>query len=257
MYLLNINLVNPIIMKKLILSVAIFVTTLVSTYAQTADEVINKYLTTIGGKEKINAVKSINMETVVNYGGMEIPVIVHMDKEGKMLVKVNFQGNEFTQMAFDGTTGWMMNQMTMKAEKMESETIENMKNSTKKDFFSPFLNYKENGYKAEYIGKETKEGTLCHKIKLTQTPLIVDGASVENVSFYYFDAQENIIILSETEAKAGPNKGTMISSPQSNYQEVNGIYFPFTVNMEGQDLEVKKITLNTPIDVKELEFKAE
>mgnify|MGYP000754514823 CR=1 FL=1 len=39
---------------------------------------------------------------------------------------------------------------------------------------------------AEYLGKETKEGTECFKIKLTKTPITVAGKKEENVVFYYF-----------------------------------------------------------------------
>jgi hypothetical protein len=38
---------------------------------------------------------------------------------------------------------------------------------------------------------------------------------------------------------------------------VEGIYFPFTLNQFGQELTVKKISLNSPIDSKSLEFKSE
>jgi hypothetical protein len=49
----------------------------------------------------------------------------------------------------------------------------------------------------------------------------------------------------------------MATSKMSNYQEVNGIYFPFTMNQFGQEMTVKNITLNQSIDPKALEFKSE
>jgi hypothetical protein len=49
----------------------------------------------------------------------------------------------------------------------------------------------------------------------------------------------------------------MATSKMSNYQEVEGIYFPFTMNQFGQEMTVKKITLNSAIDSKALEFKTE
>jgi hypothetical protein len=52
-------------------------------------------------------------------------------------------------------------------------------------------------------------------------------------------------------------KGQMATAKMSNYQEVDGIYFPFTMNQFGQEMTVKKITLNAAIDPKALEFKAE
>ncbi len=246
-------------MKKISLFVSslILLLGITEAQAQTADEVINKYIETIGGKEKLVALKSIKMEMVANYQGMEIPVEVNTDKEGKMIVKLNLMGKEMTQMAFDGTTGWSTNMMTMKPEKMSSEDLENIKNTAGKDFPDPFLNYKDKGYKIEYLGKDTKEGTECHKIKLTKLPQLVNGEKVDDVSFFYFDTVDNIIVSSETEIKEGPMKGQMAISKSSNYQEVEGIFFPFTVNQFGQEMTVKKITLNQPIDSKSLEFKSE
>jgi outer membrane lipoprotein-sorting protein len=168
-------------MKKLFLLVSTLVFTLsfVSVQAQTADEIINKYIETIGGKEKLATLNGVKMEMVANYQGMEIPVEVTSTKDGKMLVKINLMGKEMTQVAFDGTTGWSTNGMTMKAEKMDSETLDNMKKTAGKDFPDPFLNYKDKGYSAEYVGKETKEGTECHKVKLTKLPQTINGEKVD------------------------------------------------------------------------------
>jgi len=246
-------------MKKISLFVSSLILLLGTTQvlAQNADEVINKYIETIGGKQKLEALSSTKMELVANYQGMEIPVEVSNSKDGKMLVKINLMGKEMTQVAFDGVSGWSTNMMTMKAEKMASEDIENMKNTATRDFPDPFLNYQQKGYKAEYIGKETKEGTDCHKIKLTKLPQSVNGEKIDDVTFYYFDTENNVIVMSEAEIKEGPMKGQMATSKMSNYQEVDGIYFPFTMNQFGQEMTVKKITLNIAIDSKALEFKAE
>jgi hypothetical protein len=246
-------------MKKLSLLVKTLVIVLgiSNAHAQTADEVVDKYIETIGGKQKLEAVTSTKMELVANYQGMEIPVEVSNSKDGKMLVKINLMGKEMTQVAFDGTTGWSTNMMTMKAEKMPSEEIENMKNTAAKDFPDPFLNYKQKGYTAEYIGKETKEGTECHKLKLTKLPKTVNGEKLQDVTFYYFDTENNVIVMTESEMQEGQMKGQMATAKMSNYQEVDGIYFPFTMNQFGQEMTVKKITLNAAIDPKALEFKAE
>lgn len=246
-------------MKKISLFLGTLIVLLGTTRieAQTADEIISKYIETIGGKEKLAALKSIKMEMVANYQGMEIPVEVFTDKDGKMLVKLNLMGKEMTQMAFDGSTGWSTNMMTMKPEKMSSEDLENIKNTAGRDFPDPFLNYKDKGYKIEYLGKDTKEGTECHKIKLTKLPQLVNGEKVDDVSFFYFDTTDNIIVCSETEIKEGPMKGQMSTSKSSNYQEVEGLFFPFTLNQFGQEMSVKKIILNQPIDTKSLEFKSE
>ncbi|NHM01887.1 outer membrane lipoprotein-sorting protein [Flavobacterium difficile] len=242
-------------LKTLIASAAILFTSLTST-AQTADEIITKYFENIGGKEKLSKVNSFKMSMVTNYNGMEIPVEVFNDKTGKMYVKINFQGKEITQIAFDGKTGWSTNFMTMKAEKLDSETTENMLSQIK-DFPDPFLNYKEKGFKVEFLGKETKEGTECFKIKLTKDPITVAGKKEENVTFYYFDTENYVPIMTEAEIKEGPSKGQISTSTMGDYQEVDGLFFPFTMNQGGQAMTVKKILINPTVDAKEFEMKTE
>ncbi|MGL2986819.1 outer membrane lipoprotein-sorting protein [Flavobacterium sp. RSSA_27] len=227
-----------------------------SLIAQTADEIISKYITTIGGAEKLNALKSVKMEMVANAQGMEIPVEIFQEKGGKMAVKLNFQGKEITQMASDGETMWSTNFMTMKAEKLDAESTANAKLSNA-DFPDPFLDYKSKGYSAEFMGKETKEGTECFKIKFTKKPIMVDGVKSDDVTYYFFETENNLPIAAETEIKQGPSKGQKSTSTMSDYQEVDGIYFPFSMNQGGQVMKVKKITLNPTVDPKVYVFPAQ
>ncbi|WP_309609382.1 outer membrane lipoprotein-sorting protein [Flavobacterium sp.] len=224
--------------------------------AQTADEIINKFVTTTGGAEKWKALKGVKMEMTTNQGGMEIPVEVVQLPGGKMYVKINLQGKEITQMAYDGTSMWTTNFMTMKAEKSDAEATSNMKLNDQ-DFPEALLDYKSKGYSAEYIGKETKEGAECYKIKFTKKPTMVAGVKTDDVSFYYFETENNLVIASETEIKEGPMKGQKSTSTMSDYQEVDGLFFPFSISQFGQPLKVKKITLNPVVDAKTFAFPAQ
>jgi uncharacterized Zn ribbon protein len=224
--------------------------------AQNADEIISKYITNIGGAEKLKALKGVKMEMSVNNGGMEIPVDVVQLPGGKMYVKINLQGKEITQMASNGTTLWSMNFTTMKPEKLDAESTANAILSNG-DFPDALLDYKTKGYKIELMGKETKEGTECFKIKLTKKPITVDGVKVDDIAYYFFDTENYLPIATETEIKQGPMKGQKSLSTMSDYQEVDGIYFPFAMNQGGQPLKVKKISTNPVVDAKMFEFPAQ
>lgn len=245
-------------MKTLKLAVILFLFSITGSavFAQNADEIITKYITSIGGADKLKTVKGIKMEMSVNAQGMEIPVEMVQLAGGKMYLKLNLQGKEMTQMASDGTTIWTTNFMTMKAEKADAETTANAKLSSA-DFPDALLDYKSKGYSVEYIGKETKEGTECYKVKLTKKPISVDGIKVDDVTYYFFDSENNLAIATETEIKEGPMKGEKSLSTMSDYQEVDGLYFPFAMNQGGQDLKIKKITLNPVVDEKAFAFPTE
>ena len=234
---------------KITLFTLLFVSLSVSSFAQNVDEIISKYITTIGGAEKLNALKGIKMEMTTNAQGMEIPVEMVMVKGGKMYVKINLQGKEITQMGYDGTSMWNTNFMTMKAEKMDAEMSSNMQLNNA-DFPDALLDYKSKGYNAEYVGKETKEGTECYKVKFTKKPTMQAGVKTDDITYYFFDTENNLPIATETEIKEGPSKGQKSTSTMSDYQEVDGIYFPFSMNQGGQELKVKKISTNPQVDEK-------
>ena len=162
------------------------------------------------------------------------------------------------QVAFDGETAWGWNMMGQVAEKMEAENVENMKRAIK-EFPDPFLNYKENGFAVEKLENDTIEGTECFKIKITKEPMLVEGEDVENITYYYFDTENYVPILQETEIKQGQAKGMTSQTFYSDYQEVNGIYFPFsfTQGVKGypqQTINIKSIDVNPEIDKSILAF---
>ena len=225
----------------------------VAVNAQSVDDILAKYFENTGGMDKWKNLTGIKMSAKVNQMGMDIPLTIYQMKDGRTATVITFQGKEMKQGVYDGTNLWSTNFMTMKAEKSDAESTENFK-TTLGDFPDPFLDYKSKGYKAELIGKETVEGTECFKIKLTRKPLMVDGKQEENASFYFFDANDYVPILTETEAKSGPGKGMISQSKMSDYQEVNGLLFPFSMTMtmkgagQSQTILTTAVELNPKVD---------
>jgi hypothetical protein len=220
-------------------------------YAQTADEIIENYLEMIGGREKLAAVQAVKMTAKVKAQGMELPITMYQKAPGKQRMDLTFQGQKITQMCFDGETGWSTNFMTMEAEKWDAEQSMVMKSEM--DFPNAFLNYKERGHVLTLEGEETIEGAECYKIKVVKKPLIIDGQEEENISFYFFDKEVFIPIMQREFAKTGQMKGQASETYFSDYQEVEGVYFPYTVSqkMGGQSVfafSVDTLTVNEEID---------
>ncbi len=232
-------------LKSILVALILAITT--SFHAQTADEIINNYFENTGGKENWDKLEGVEMVGVMKVQNMEIPFEQVSTKDGKQVVTIELQGSRMVWSAFDGETAWQRNQMTMEAEKSDNEATENMKKQSK-DFPDPFLNYKDKGYAIELIGKETVDGTETFKIKLTKDPITVNGESKPNISHYYFDTENFVPIIMETEITEGPMKGKVSKSSISDYQEINGVYFPFTISNEFQTLNFKEIKLNPEVD---------
>ena len=244
-------------MKKLFLLITLALTVAYS-QAQTADEILNRYFENTGGISRWKALKGVKITASVNQGGMEIPITQYRMSDGRQAVVINFQGKEIKQQVFDGTNLWSHNFMTMKAEKSDAESTQNFK-QTLGDFPDAFLDYKTKGYKVELMGKETVEGSECFKIKLTKKPIMVDGKSTESISFYYFDANDFVPIMTEEEIHNGQAKGMIAQSKMSDYTDVNGLMFPFSLSegMKGsgsQGLQIKNIELNPAADASVFKF---
>ena len=246
-------------MKKVVVLLSLVATGLFA-QAQTVEEILNSYFENVGGKEKLSTLNATQMTAKVNVQGMELPVEIVNTKDGKSLMKFQFQGKELVQQAFDGETAWAHNMMTMVAEKSDAETTENMKREAG-SFPDPFLNYEEKGYKVELIGKEDMEGTPCFKVKLTKKPLMVDGQEQENVVYYFFDAENYVPLAAESMIPSGPMKGKISQQIFSDYQEVDGLYFPFSLTFQmkgeagGQSLKIDSVMINPEIDDSIFAFK--
>lgn len=211
-------------------------------YNQTADEIITKYIDRTGGIEAWSEVNATKIKATFTQGDQSVPMYIYNTRSGKQAVVFEYNKKKVTQMAFDGATMWTTNFLTMEPEISSDDMRKNML-LKRNDFPSPLLHYRENGYKAEYISTVAKNGIVAFKIKLTQEPKFVNGEEVPNESFYYFDAQNYYPIAIETTQLGQP-----VSIIMTNYQEVEGLYFPFTISQGGQPIEVKEIIINPEID---------
>lgn len=229
--------------------------------AQTADEILAKYFENTGGLDKWKALQGIKISAKVNQGGLEIPLEMVQLKDGRQMTTITFQGKEIKQGVYDGSTLWATNFINMKAEKSDAEATENFKQDIG-EFPDPFLNYKERGLKVELLGKETVDGSETYKIKLTKKPIKVDGKVTDNVVYFFFDTENFVPLMSETEITSGQAKGMISQTKMSDYQEVNGLMMAFSMTQGikgqgGQPVTVSAIELNPKVDAAGFAFPAE
>lgn len=221
--------------------------------AQDTDSVkmiLDNYFENIGGREAWSELKGIKMSAELDQQGMTIPIEVYQMADGRSATKISFQGMEINQGVFDGETLWNTNFMSMEAEKADDEATENAKR-TAKDGVSPFLNYEEKGFIIELVGSETVEGVDCYKLKVTKGKLLADGEEVDNISYTYFDKENFVPIQAEQEIMSGEMKGQMATTIFSDYQEVDGMYFAFSItnksSMGEQAIEFDEIEVNPEV----------
>lgn len=217
--------------------------------ALSVDGILDKYYQASGGRNRWDSLQNVRMNGTVTVQGMEIPVTIIQTKAGQQKVSIKFQGQETTQMAFDGKEGWSTNFMTQKPEKMDAEVNANTKQQVA-DFPDAFLHYQDKGYVATLEGKEEIEGTEAIKVKLTKNRVKVDGQSQENAVYYFFDPESYLPVAMRNTALSGQTKGASVETLLDDYREVNGLLFPFTSTVSYNGMPGETIILeNIQTDV--------
>ncbi len=230
--------------KKLIVS-ALFLMSTAFAFAQTADEIVNKNIEAMGGKDKLASIKTLKMTATVDVGpNMKAPITMFVVNNKSYRMDFEFQGMKMIQ-AIDGSDGWQINPFGGKkdAERMNPEQIRESQDQT--DIAGNLFNYKEKGSTVEYLGKEDMEGTDTYKLKLTK--------KTGDIKYYYIDAS-SYLILKETTKRKFEDKEVEGENIMSNYKKVDGVMFPFTMEArekdaaQGQAINMETVEVNPKID---------
>ncbi|MBA4259221.1 MAG: hypothetical protein C0446_08650 [Chitinophaga sp.] len=226
-------------MKKVLLSIFVLVASVISLSAQTAEEVINKYVTAIGGADKWSKIQSLKVEGQIEVQGIAIPFTMQAVHMKGMRVDAEFQGSKIIDIVTP-TKGWSQNPLMGKTS-LEAITEDELKTKLDElDVQDEFVNYKEKGSTVEYLGKEEEEGTSYHKLKLVSK----NG----NEKVYFFDLTTGLIYKEESTVK---QQGQEIKQAVKylDYQTLeNGIKMAFKSDMGMMMMVTKKVTINPTVD---------
>lgn len=226
-------------MKKILLSVLVVFAAVASLSAQTADEVINKYVAAIGGAEKWSKIQSLKVEGQIEVQGLAIPFTMQALHMKGMRVDAEFQGNIIIDITTP-TKGWSQNPLMGKTS-LEAITADELKSKLDElDVQDEFVNYKEKGSTVEFLGKEEEEGTSYYKVKLTTK----NG----NEKTYYFDLTTNLIYKEETTVKQQGQEMKQTVKYLDYKTLENGIKMAFKSDMGMMMMVTNKVTINPTID---------
>jgi hypothetical protein len=213
--------------------------------AQTADDIIARYVKAVGGMDKIQAVTTLRRTgKLTTQEGMEAKVIQENKRPNKVREQFSLQGLTGVN-AYDGANGWKIEPWMGKKDP-EPLSEEEMKAIIEDaDFDDPLVNYQQKGNKVEFAGMAQIEGTDVYKLKLT----LKNG----DTRYYYLDTDYCVPIKIEMKRMI---RGTEQESETllGDYKEVAGWYLPYSVetNVKGsqdkQKTTYEKIEANVPID---------
>ena len=209
--------------------------------AQNVDEIINKHIEAVGGKEKLSQAKSLYIENTMEVMGNQAPSTEYILEGKGYKSESEFNGAKIVN-CYTDKGGWAVNPMMGNADPQAMP--DDVYKAGKDQIYieGPLVNYAAKGNKVELLGKEGDS----YKIKVNETT-------------YYLDASTYYVTRTST-------KGDMMGQPVetvitfADYKKTDfGIVYPYTktVDLGGFTLTFKrnKVEVNKEIDPKIFEMK--
>jgi outer membrane lipoprotein-sorting protein len=214
-------------------------------HAQTIDEIISKYHESMGGLDKLKALKSIKLSGKMPTPMGDFSMVIFKKFPNLTKTEMDIQGQLMVQ-AFDGETAWMINPMmgSTEPQKLEGEMAKSIIDQS--EFEDPFIDYAAKGHEVSLEGDEIIEGVECYKIKL-----VMNQNNDEDVrtQFYFLDKELYLPLLVKTRIN-----DMEINTYMSDYQEVDEgliVAFNIEVRMEGQPsqmISIDSVEVNIEMD---------
>jgi len=230
--------------KKTLLFLSL-VSTLNKLHAQTVDDIISKYVQSIGGEHKWNMIKTIVTSGTYDYGGIVFPFTSYSKAPNLYKYIVTSNGKYFAQ-AFDGTEGWKIDGFKNETKKtiFTGKKATAMANESDVELESPLINYKKKGHNAVLEGQDTVQQQVCFKVKF-----IRNNGDTER---YFFSMKNFELLKKEMISRNEELDNGMINIFYSDYREINGIRIPFkSVSKAGDQtiltVTVEKVNMNEPV----------
>ena len=231
-------------MKKQLITLVALVAIPAFSFAQTADEVIDKHVAALGGADKIAAVKTMQYEQTMSIQGMDLTAKAAYVVGKSVRSDISVMGQQITNVV-DGDKGWMINPMAggTTAQDLPADAMKQAKGTTEPNMFQ--LAYlKADKYPYELVGKEKQNGKDVYNLKVTRP---------EGAYNYYIDATTYQLLGYKGSVEVQGQKGETTGN-YSDYKAVEGIMVPFTSDITAPGMpgtitaKLTKITFNPTVD---------
>ena len=218
--------------------------------AQTADDIIEKNLTAVGGRVALakltsrSTVGTMTLSTPAGEVSGSIEVLNQQPNKSRTLIKMDLSslgaGPMTVDQRFDGTSGYVLDSLRGNRD-ITGNQLENMKNIV---FPTPFLRYKERGATVELAGKEKVEGRDAY--------VLVFKPRSGSVARQFIDAETYLLARLVTTIEVPEFGAVEQTSDFSDFRDVDGVKIPFTVKVSSPiqrfTISVTKVEHNAGID---------
>ena len=221
--------------------------------AQTADEVIEKSITAMGGRAAMEKIKSrtmtgtLTLETPAGNIVGSVEILSAVPNKTRSLIKADLSqfgaGQLVVDQRFDGTTGYVQDSLQGNRD-ITGKQLEGMKANS---FPHPFLNYKAMGV-AVTLGAAKEKAAGRDAFVLTFQP--TSGSPVKQ----YVDAETFMPLRTVIQANAPQVGDFEQNADPSDFRVIDGVKVPFKLQLvssvQSVTMEFTKIEQNVAVDEK-------
>lgn len=183
----------------------------------TAQKIIDNYITALGGEEKLKSVKSLKINANADMMGNSVSIVMQQKEPNMMLMEMTMGGNVAVKQVFDGENGsfvQMGRQVPLDENKLKEMSIEG--------HIFPQLAYDDLEVETKLVGVEKIDGADAYAVEVT----LPTGSKAT----HYYDASTGLLVRKSQVAQT-PQGEMVMATDISNYQEVEGIKFPFEIKL--------------------------
>ena len=228
---------------RLVLLTSITVLGFINASAQTADEIINKWIDTMGGKDKLSSIKTIYTEDTLNIMNNPAPHKSYLLMGKGFKSETEFGGQKIID-CYLVDSGWSINPLAGVSTATNMPAAQVKLGQLQLDPTGPLFNYASKGSKAALLGKENLNGATSYKLQLTTANGIEMNFFIDSATYY---------ILKEVTKMNADGQDIETTTVFSDYKKTSdGFIIPFSqeVTIPGITfiIKSKKVEINKEID---------
>lgn len=211
--------------------------------AQTAEDVIDDYLSAIGGKEKLKKINSMQLTSEITSDMFEAVATTTVLNGKGYKMEMDVMGY-LVETCFTDKAGWQTDPMAGSIAEMPEDQYKLGKGAIYVG--GPFGNLKALGYTAELVGRKEINGVNTYQVKFT-----LEGTDLS--SNHFFDPDTHLLIRTVVVVE---NQGMDMEAvtDYKDYQEIDGgvkMAFVQEIDYGGQmsmENTIKSVEVNIPVD---------
>lgn len=206
-----------------------------ATEGLSAESILENYIDALGGANKLKEIQDVTVTMSATIQGMTITAVTKNKAPNLYYSSLSLGGNIMQKQVFDGTRG----SMTAMGQRQEITGDELTELKLQATLFAE-MKLKELGYTLELKGIEPINGQEAYRIALT--------SPTGMIRHDYFCTKTFLRLSSHISRETPMGQMTIITN-FGDYQEVNGVLFPFAIKQslgpQMLDLKVSSVEVNT------------